>query len=374
MLSTVVVLKIISDPHQPLHRSKLIPDRIFGKFGITLDIVDERRISSQSPQIVSYRECFAVSKTPPPFSVRSLVPELLSTDARRTSCINAFFVRKINLFGGDLGEPFTLRTILKLMGDFLNHKERDAARYLRHIVSLKPVVTFLIFPGSDVICTEETCVGMSSGTASAASGRDLCTCRCHPHLPALREDLRICVDDIHEVIEKDGFSCAQKRQFCDDTTPLVEKVISSQKIISCERAYLQSHPRASPVRTAEIIAAVAQSVRENPRTSTRHRAQQLNVTCTSLRRILHKDLGLFAYKLQLTQDVKENDHPLRYRFSVFTDKLYARAPYLEFMIHVSDTLSIFALSPATSEGTFKWHLAGRLQNSGISSTPLCRMS
>ncbi|KAJ8960495.1 hypothetical protein NQ318_013779 [Aromia moschata] len=40
-----------------------------------------------------------------------------------------------------------------------------------------------------------------------------------------------------------------------------------------------------------------------------------NVSRTSLRRILHKDLGLFTYKLHLTQEVKENDHPLRYRFS-----------------------------------------------------------
>ncbi|KAJ8957917.1 hypothetical protein NQ318_001914 [Aromia moschata] len=39
----------------------------------------------------------------------------------------------------------------------------------------------------------------------------------------------------------------------------------------------RSHPRARPVRTAERIAAVAQSVCENPRTSTRHRAQQLNI-------------------------------------------------------------------------------------------------
>ncbi|KAJ8960940.1 hypothetical protein NQ318_020240 [Aromia moschata] len=64
----------------------------------------------------------------------------------------------------------------------------------------------------------------------------------------------------------------------------------------------RSHPRDRPVRTAERIAAVAQCVRENPRTSTRHRAQQLNVNRTSLRRILHKHLGLFAYKLQLTQE------------------------------------------------------------------------
>ncbi|KAJ8957023.1 hypothetical protein NQ318_012196 [Aromia moschata] len=57
------------------------------------------------------------------------------------------------------------------------------------------------------------------------------------------------------------------------------------------------------VRCAQLKKnSVVQSVRENPRTSTRRRAQ-LNVSRTSLRRILHKDLGLFAYKLQLTQEI-----------------------------------------------------------------------
>ncbi|KAJ3638008.1 hypothetical protein MTP99_001421 [Tenebrio molitor] len=46
-------------------------------------------------------------------------------------------------------------------------------------------------------CKPETCVGLSSGTAAALSTVDPCTCRCHPHLPAFREDLHICVDDIH---------------------------------------------------------------------------------------------------------------------------------------------------------------------------------
>ncbi|KAJ8945993.1 hypothetical protein NQ318_017109 [Aromia moschata] len=64
----------------------------------------------------------------------------------------------------------------------------------------------------------------------------------------------------------------------------------------------RSHPIARPVRTAERIAAVVQSVRENPKTSTRHRTQQLNVSRISLRKILHKDLGLFAYKVQLTEE------------------------------------------------------------------------
>lgn len=79
----------------------------------------------------------------------------------------------------------------------------------------------------------------------------------------------------------------------------------------------RTYSRVRPVRSTENIAAVAESVRLNPRTSTRQRSQQLNISRTSLRRILHKDLGLFAYKVQLTQELKQNDHPLRYRFSVW---------------------------------------------------------
>ena len=49
--------------------------------------------------------------------------------------------------------------------------------------------------------------------------------------------------------------------------------------------------RVRPVRSIENIAAVAQSVLEQPSTSTRHRSQNLNISRTSLRRILNKDLG-----------------------------------------------------------------------------------
>lgn len=58
------------------------------------------------------------------------------------------------------------------------------------------------------------------------------------------------------------------------------------------------YPRARSMRTDEIIAAVIQSVRENPETSTRHRAQQLNISRSSLRRLL-QDLGLYDYKVCL---------------------------------------------------------------------------
>lgn len=68
--------------------------------------------------------------------------------------------------------------------------------------------------------------------------------------------------------------------------------------------------RSRTVRTAETIAAVAENVRENPSTSTRHRSQELDISRTSLRRILHQDLGMKAYKVQLVQELKPNDHPL----------------------------------------------------------------
>ena len=52
-----------------------------------------------------------------------------------------------------------------------------------------------------------------------------------------------------------------------------------------------------PVRSTENIAAVAQSMLEQPSTSTR--SQNLNISCTSLRRILNKDLDMKPYKVQL---------------------------------------------------------------------------
>lgn len=57
--------------------------------------------------------------------------------------------------------------------------------------------------------------------------------------------------------------------------------------------------RSRTVRTAEKIAAVAENVREYPSTSTRHRSRELNISRTSLRRILHKYLGMKAYKVEL---------------------------------------------------------------------------
>lgn len=72
---------------------------------------------------------------------------------------------------------------------------------------------------------------------------------------------------------------------------------------------------ARPVRSAENISVVRDSVAEEPSTSTRRRAQQLNISRTSLMRILNKDLNLHAYKVQLTQELKPTDHFKRRQYA-----------------------------------------------------------
>jgi len=61
-------------------------------------------------------------------------------------------------------------------------------------------------------------------------------------------------------------------------------------------------------------------VLEQPSISTRHRSQNLNISCTSLRRILNKDLGMKPYKVQLVQELKPHDYPMRFRFAQWAEQ------------------------------------------------------
>ena len=65
------------------------------------------------------------------------------------------------------------------------------------------------------------------------------------------------------------------------------------------------------VRTPENITAVTESVCKAPSTSIHRRSQQLNISETSLRRILQKDLGMMPYKVQLVSTPKYNGFSLR---------------------------------------------------------------
>ena len=83
------------------------------------------------------------------------------------------------------------------------------------------------------------------------------------------------------------------------------------------------HPeRRRSVRTQEAIANVRQSVENDGRVSLRRRAQQLLNLCPStLWNMLRQDIGLYAYKIQLVQDLKPNDHRLRCTFGEWAEAL-----------------------------------------------------
>ncbi|KDR11419.1 hypothetical protein L798_13423 [Zootermopsis nevadensis] len=53
-----------------------------------------------------------------------------------------------------------------------------------------------MFTAEGLSCSKEVCAGSSSGTAGVAEKKD-CACQCLPHLPVFRDDLHICIDDIH---------------------------------------------------------------------------------------------------------------------------------------------------------------------------------
>lgn len=86
----------------------------------------------------------------------------------------------------------------------------------------------------------------------------------------------------------------------------VNKFEQSGSVLDVRRAV---HHR--NVRSVENIAAVSESVAEDPNSSIPRRAQQLGLSYGSLWRILHLDLHLHPYKVQLTQYLKPSDHRSR---------------------------------------------------------------
>lgn len=89
-------------------------------------------------------------------------------------------------------------------------------------------------------------------------------------------------------------------------------------------------------RSAENIAAVRESVQENPRQSIPRRAQELGLSQTSTWRILRRDLGLHPYKIQLTQELKVNDHRQRRLFADWASERLEEDPNFGRKIIFSD--------------------------------------
>ena len=68
-------------------------------------------------------------------------------------------------------------------------------------------------------------------------------------------------------------------------------------------------------RSEEIIAAISASIQNEPNQSIPRRSQELGIAQTTLWRIMRKDLGLNAFKIKLTQELKPLDHLKRQNFS-----------------------------------------------------------
>ena len=77
----------------------------------------------------------------------------------------------------------------------------------------------------------------------------------------------------------------------------------------------QKREKPKIMHTPENIAAVAERVYEAPSTSIHRHSQQSNISQTSLKRILHKVLGLTPYKVQVAQKLKPIDQPMRFRLA-----------------------------------------------------------
>ena len=84
---------------------------------------------------------------------------------------------------------------------------------------------------------------------------------------------------------------------------------------SCILIYKPKREKTKTLHTPENSAAVAKSVRKAPSTSIQRRSQQLNLSEISLQQILHKDLDMTPYKVQLVQELDPIDHPVRFRFA-----------------------------------------------------------
>lgn len=90
------------------------------------------------------------------------------------------------------------------------------------------------------------------------------------------------------------------------------------------------------MRTQQVIDDVRHSVDVNPNVSIRHRAQQLNLCPSTLWKVLRKDLGLRAYKIQLVQELKPHDHRSRRTFGEWAEGNIAIDPQFHLKILFSD--------------------------------------
>jgi hypothetical protein len=128
--------------------------------------------------------------------------------------------------------------------------------------------------------------------------------------------------EIVKIHYKNGESFAEtvrkvRTQFGHHEAPSRSAIVKIIKIFE-QTGFVTNQKKSGRPRTArstENLHAVEESVDNDPGMSIPRRSQQLNISTSSLHRILHLDLHLHPYKVQLTQELKPADHLQRRAFS-----------------------------------------------------------
>ena len=150
---------------------------------------------------------------------------------------------------------------------------------------------------------------------------------------------------------KDSFTRAQ-RKFCAHYNIRRKNEAPSIQLIRKwvqkfeETGSTMNQPRSGRPRTSrdpENVERVRASIRENHGLSTRKRSNALGLPRTSLIRILHNDLHLHPYKIQMVQELKPQDHAHRLqfanemleRFTSFTNIFFSDEAHVHLNGHVN---------------------------------------
>ena len=94
--------------------------------------------------------------------------------------------------------------------------------------------------------------------------------------------------------------------------------------------------RPRSARNPENIERVRESLNDVPSTSTRRRSNELELTRTSLRRVLKLDLHFFPYKIQLCHEIKPRDKQQRLQCSIALQQFVAENPDFIHQLIMSD--------------------------------------
>lgn len=95
----------------------------------------------------------------------------------------------------------------------------------------------------------------------------------------------------------------------------------------------ETHSGRKKVRTSAILEQVRQDVQSSPKRSTRKRAQSLQLSQTTLRRILKEDLKMFPYHIQTKHLLTGDDKQRRlFMANILMEKIEAHAAFLPNLI------------------------------------------